>query len=117
MGWLANQAEKADIRVGTICLDFLKQSFPELHPRFSRVNCMESDKSGQRYTHWAVTLTNSEGKVYFFHRCRLEWKLTMSPDDFWEKRIREVSQNDLLDDCKFLAAIAIQNAEDAFTIF
>lgn len=66
MGWMANQAEKADLRVGNMCIAILQQVVPAMNPRLEKVLCLESDKNGERFTHWAVTITNENNKDYFF---------------------------------------------------
>lgn len=116
MGWLANQTEKADLRVGNMCVGLLETNFPEMKPRLEKVNCIESDKHGDRFTHWAITITNRERKDYFFSRCRNTWYLQMDADDL-PKRIKPVDQTDLASDAVMLVKIALDNLENQFSFF
>lgn len=113
MGWLANQAEKADLKVGNMCVETLQASVPALNPRLEKVDCLESDKNGDVFTHWAVTITNQDNKNYYFSRCRNVWQLQMSPNG-WPRTVRPVTQTNLGADIALIVQIAMENAEDNF---
>jgi hypothetical protein len=117
MGLFGNMAEKADLRVGNMCLDFMTKHVPEMTPRLAKVECLMSDSQGNRYTHWAIAITNREGKEYFFHRCKNVWQLQMRPDEIWIRNIKPVTISNVTIDCQDLISIALNNAEDQFRSF